>query len=228
MPTAENRTASNGIDTMPPRKRGASTRTLRVDGHHLHRRELLAGLHQADLGRERRAGAAGKQQRSDHRPELAHQRQVDDQAERLGRAVGDERVVHLQRQHEADRQARRQDDDQRPVADRMHLRHDQRRSGAAPPGNGAAPRRRRSPHGRSERRQLEQCRGRAVTIRVHAPSLRSCVERRRRVVKPHRPVGLAANELAHLRIGPTRSARRACPAPRCGLARHAGRRSRRS
>ena len=113
MPTAENRIARIGIETMPPMKRGASTRLFGSIAIMLHRRELLAGLHQADLGRQRGAGAAGEQQRRDDRPELAHQRQVDDQAERLGGAVGDERVVHLQRQHEADRQARGDDDDQR-------------------------------------------------------------------------------------------------------------------
>jgi hypothetical protein len=68
-----------GMEMMPPRKRGASTRCLGVDGHQLHRGQLLAGLHQADLGRQRGAGAAGEQQRGDHRAELAHQRQVDDQ-----------------------------------------------------------------------------------------------------------------------------------------------------
>ena len=107
MPIAENSTARIGIETMPPMKRGASTRALRVDGHQLHRGELLAGLHQADLGGQRGAGAAGEQQRGDHRAEFAHQRQVDDQAQAFGGAVGDERVVHLQRQHEADRQAGR-------------------------------------------------------------------------------------------------------------------------
>ena len=109
---------------------------LRVDRHHVHRRELLAGLHQADLGGERRAGAAREEQRGDDRPELARQREVDDQPERLGRAVGDERVVHLQRQHEADREPRGEDDDERQVADRVDLRDDEvrptqrRRAGA--------------------------------------------------------------------------------------------------
>jgi hypothetical protein len=34
----------------------------RVDRHHLHGAELLAGLHQADLGGERGAGPAGEEQ----------------------------------------------------------------------------------------------------------------------------------------------------------------------
>jgi hypothetical protein len=67
----------------------------------------------------------GKQQACDHRPQFAHQRQVDDQAQAFGRAIGHQRVVHLQRQHKAHRQARGHDDDQRAVADGMHLRHDQ-------------------------------------------------------------------------------------------------------
>jgi hypothetical protein len=101
----------------------------RVHRHHLHGGELLAGLHQADLGGERGAGAAGEQQRRDHRPQLAHQRQVDDQPERLRGAIGDQRVVHLQRQHEAHGQARRQDDDQRAVAHGMDLVHHQAEAG---------------------------------------------------------------------------------------------------
>ena len=106
---------------MPATKRGASTRELRVDRHHFHRRELLASLHQPDLGGQRGPGAAGEQQRRDDRTELAHQGQCHQQAERLGRAVARQRVVALQRQHEADRQARRRDDDQRVVADRVDL-----------------------------------------------------------------------------------------------------------
>jgi len=108
----------------------------RIDRHHVHRRELLAGLHEPDLGRERRAGAAGKKQCRDDRPELAREREIDDQPERLRRTVGDQRVVHLQREHEADRQARGEDDHERQVADRVDLRDDQvgpahgRRAGA--------------------------------------------------------------------------------------------------
>ncbi len=86
---------------------------------------MLAGLHEADLGGERGAGAPGEEQPGDDRTELAHQREVDDQPERLGRAVGDQRVVHLQREHEADRQPRGDDDEQREVADRVHLRDDE-------------------------------------------------------------------------------------------------------
>ena len=96
---------------------------FRVDGHELHRRQLLAGLHEADLGGERGAGAAGEEQRSDHRPEFTHQRQVDDETQVLGRAVGHQRVIHLQGQHEAHGRARGQDDGQRAVTDGVHLRH---------------------------------------------------------------------------------------------------------
>ena len=68
--------------------------------------------------------------------EIGRQRQVDDQAERFRGAVGDQRVVHLQGEDEADGQPRGEDDDQREIADRMDLRHDQvgptqsRRAGA--------------------------------------------------------------------------------------------------
>ena len=148
MPTARNRIARIGIETMPAEKARREHAALRVDRHHVHRRELLAGLHQADLGGQRGAGAAGEQQRGHDRPELAHQRQVDDQAERLGGAVGDQRVVPLQRQHEADGQPRSDDDHQRKIADRVDLVDHEVRAGAAPPGRRAAGRRRRSRDGR--------------------------------------------------------------------------------
>ncbi len=55
----------------------------RVDRHHFHRRQLLAGLHQTDLGGERRARASREQQPGHDRPELAHERQRDEQPEGL-------------------------------------------------------------------------------------------------------------------------------------------------
>ena len=93
----------------------------RVDRHELHRRDLLTGLHETNLGGERCAGTASKQQSGDHRPQLAHQRQVDDQAQRFGRTVCGQRVIHLQRQHKTHRQTRSQDDHQRAVANGMNL-----------------------------------------------------------------------------------------------------------
>jgi len=40
---------------MPAMKRGASNPAARVNGHHLHRRQLSPAFHQADLGGQRGA-----------------------------------------------------------------------------------------------------------------------------------------------------------------------------
>ena len=82
---AENIAASNGMEITPAQKRGATTRAIGIDRHHLHGGQLLGRLHQADLGGDRRAGAAGKQQRRHHRTQFAHQRQRHQNAQRLGR-----------------------------------------------------------------------------------------------------------------------------------------------
>ena len=136
MPTDENSTARIGIETMPARKRGASTRlrgstaimSIAASCSPAFIRPISAVSDVPARPAKSSAVTTG--------PELARQRQVDDQAERLRGAVGDERVVHLQREHEADREPRGDDDDQREVADRMDLRDDQvgpaqrRRAGA--------------------------------------------------------------------------------------------------
>ena len=132
----ENRIARIGIETMPPRKRGASTRLLGSTAIMSIAASCSPAFIRPISAVSDVPARPAKSSAGDDRPELAHQRQVDDQAERLGGAVGDERVVHLQRQHEADRQARGEDDDQREVADRVDLRDDQvgpaqrRRAGA--------------------------------------------------------------------------------------------------
>jgi hypothetical protein len=69
-----------------------------------------------------------KQQRRHHRTEFPHQGQVHDQTQGLGGAIGHQRVVHLQRQHETHGQARGQDDHQRPVADGVDLMDDKAKS----------------------------------------------------------------------------------------------------
>ena len=84
-PCAENSAASSGIEITPPQKRGATTRAIGSTAIISIADELLGGLHQADLGGDRRAGAAREQQTRDHRAELAHQRQRHQHAERLGR-----------------------------------------------------------------------------------------------------------------------------------------------
>ena len=93
----------------------------RVHGHHLHRRQLLAGLHQADLGGQRRARAARKQKRGHHGPQFTHQAQGHQQAQRLGRAVTLQRVIPLQTQHKTNEEPRDGNDGQRVVAEKKDL-----------------------------------------------------------------------------------------------------------
>ena len=93
----------------------------RIDRHHLHRGKLLRRLHEADLGGDRAARAAREQQAGDDRPQLAHQRQRDQDAERLGGAVALQHVVALQREHHPDEQARHQDDHERQHAGEIDL-----------------------------------------------------------------------------------------------------------
>jgi hypothetical protein len=111
-----------------PASSGIASRAATIDRHHFHRGQLLAGLHQADLGRQRRAGAPGEQQRRHDRAELAHQRQRDQQPQGLGRAVALQGVVALQSQHETDEQPGHRDDRQGPVADDVQLLEDQPRA----------------------------------------------------------------------------------------------------
>ena len=78
--------ASSGmaIDAAEEARRGHVAQ--RIDRHDLHRGELIGGAHQADLGGQRGAGAAGEQQRRDHRPQLLQQPERGGRAERLLRA----------------------------------------------------------------------------------------------------------------------------------------------
>src|SRR5262249_5542972 len=77
--------------------------------------------HGADLGRRRGARAAGDQERSENRTELAHQAQPDDRAERLRRAEALERVVPLESEHHADRETADADDEEREDAELVEL-----------------------------------------------------------------------------------------------------------
>ena len=111
--------------TMPPRKRGASTRLFGSIAIISIAASCSPAFIRPISAVSEVPARPAKSSAGDDRPELAHQRQVDDQTERFGRTVGDQRVVHLQRQHEADREARGKDDDQRQVADGMDLRDHQ-------------------------------------------------------------------------------------------------------
>ena len=88
----------------------------RIDRHHLHGRELIGGAHQADLGAQRGAGAAGEQQRGEHRAEFLDQSERGGHAERRLRTEALQQIVALQSQHHADEQAAEHDDHQRAGA----------------------------------------------------------------------------------------------------------------
>jgi hypothetical protein len=71
------------MEMTPPQKRGRDDTRQGVDGHHLHRGQLLGRLHEADLGRHRASGAARKQQAGHDRAKLAHEGQSHEDAERI-------------------------------------------------------------------------------------------------------------------------------------------------
>src|SRR5216117_2209841 len=88
-----------------------------VQRHHRERVDLLRDAHDADLSRQRRAGASGHHERRQDRTELPDERERDGGAEeRLG-AEAHEREVHLQSEHHPGEPARQQDDQQRAKAD---------------------------------------------------------------------------------------------------------------
>src|SRR5262249_24900322 len=114
----------------------------RVDGHHPQAVELLGGHHGADLGCGGGAGAAGGQERGQHRPELADEGQPDDRTEGGLRAEADQGVVPLQRQDHPHRKAgdgeerRRQPAELESLVDDGAYAHGRRQDGAcAPPGD---------------------------------------------------------------------------------------------
>ncbi len=88
----------------------------RVDGHHLHRGELVGRAHQADFGGQRGAGAAGEQQRRDHRAELLQQPSAAATPSTSSRPEARQQIDAGEREHHADEQARQHDDDQRARA----------------------------------------------------------------------------------------------------------------
>jgi hypothetical protein len=106
MPTALNTAASSGMAITPPQKRGARMRCTGSTAIISMALKLLARLHEADLGREGGAGAAGEQQRR-ARPGPSSRTRLSATSRPSARtsrsAAG---VVALQRQHEADEQAR--------------------------------------------------------------------------------------------------------------------------
>ena len=94
-----------------------------IDPHHLHGGDLLARAHEADLGGERRARAAGKEKRRHHGSEFTHEGKRHQHPKGLFAAVAHERVVALQTEHEAHEEARDGDDEKRPVAEKVNLLH---------------------------------------------------------------------------------------------------------
>ena len=123
MPIAENSAASSGIEITPAQKRGATTRAIGSTAIISIAEICSVAFIRPISAVIADAGAAREQQPRDHRPELAHQRQRDQDAERLRGAVALQRVVALQAEHHADEQPRHQDDDQRQHAGEIDLAH---------------------------------------------------------------------------------------------------------
>ncbi len=98
-----------------------------IDGHHLHRRDLVGGAHESDLGGQRRSRTAGEQQRRDDRAELFDEPERRRDAERILGAESLQQVEALQPEHHADEQAREHHDDQRASAGVVDLEHDEAR-----------------------------------------------------------------------------------------------------
>ena len=120
-PIAENSAASSGIEITPPQKRGATTRASGSTAIISIADSCSVAFIRPISAVIALPGAAREQQPRHHRPELAHQRQRDEHAERLVGAVALQRVVALQRQHHADEQPGHQDDDERQHAGEIDL-----------------------------------------------------------------------------------------------------------
>ena len=89
----------------------------RVEPHRRQRVDLLVDAHRADLGRERRAGAAGEQDRRHQRPELAQHRQADQVGDEDLGAEALHRHRRLEREDHAEQERDQRDDRQRVGAD---------------------------------------------------------------------------------------------------------------
>jgi hypothetical protein len=83
IPTTLKIAVSSGMETKPAHSRGAMIRRSGSTPIISMLDKLLGGFHQADLGGQRRAGTPGKQQRGNHRPQLAQQGQRHHLAQRL-------------------------------------------------------------------------------------------------------------------------------------------------
>ena len=116
MPITLKMAASSGIAMTPPRNRGTTTRWIGIDRHHFHRRQLVGGAHQSQLRGQRRARAAGEQQRGHHRTQLLDQADGRGSAQRLLGAETLQQLKTLQTEHHADEQSGEHDDDQRQRA----------------------------------------------------------------------------------------------------------------
>jgi hypothetical protein len=121
MPTALNTAASSGMVMTPAQKRGARMRCTGSTAIISMARNCSPAFIRPISAVSDVPARPANSKACHHRPELAHQAQRDQQAERFGRAVALQRVVHLQPQHEADEQARHADDGQRVVAQEMDL-----------------------------------------------------------------------------------------------------------
>jgi hypothetical protein len=121
--------------------------THRVEAHRRDRVDLLVDAHRADLGGERRARAAGEQDRGHQRAELAQHRQPDQVGDEDLGAEALHRHRRLEREDHAEQEADQRDDRQRVGADALaHAPH-------VLPAHALRLQRRRRPARRSARRR---------------------------------------------------------------------------
>ena len=104
-------------------QRGDDTRrdqeAHRIEAHRRQRVDFLVDRHRADLGGERRARAAGEQDRRHQRAELAQHREADQVGDEDLRAEPAHRYRRLEREDHAEQERDQRDDRQRVGADAL-------------------------------------------------------------------------------------------------------------
>ncbi len=95
----------------------------RVYRHHAHGLQLLGGFHQADFTGHGTTGAAGKQNRRQHRPQFAQQACRHHIAQGIGGLEFRQLGIALQAQHHAHKQAGHGNNDDRQYPSKIHLSH---------------------------------------------------------------------------------------------------------
>ena len=90
---------SKGSTTAVAIRRGVTSFWIGIRAQGAHGVDLLGDAHGAQFAGDAAGVAPGDQQRRQHRPQFAHQRDGDDLSDLPLRAVGRERARHLQGHH---------------------------------------------------------------------------------------------------------------------------------